>query len=106
MIVQSFSLREAKDLARHGIQALYLVNKKTAIDVDEVADAGIRYLGVPHSYDKGILARAAARGINVRGWTINDPEIAREWSRAGANGIFTDEPLKLRAAFEQAAPPR
>ena len=49
--------------------------------------------------DREFNARAHALGLKVIPWTINDPDAMRAQIAAGADGIITDYPSRLRAVM-------
>ena len=49
--------------------------------------------------DKAFVDRAHALGVRVVPWTINDPDIMRAQIAAGADGIITDYPTRLRTVM-------
>ncbi len=42
-----------------------------------------------------VIAQAAAAGVEVRAWTVNDPIDSKRLVEAGATGIFTDFPERF-----------
>lgn len=48
----------------------------------------------------GVCAAAAAVGVVVNTWTVNDPEEARRLAAAGVHAIITDVPYTIRQALE------
>jgi glycerophosphoryl diester phosphodiesterase len=55
--------------------------------------------------DRAFMDRAHAAGLTVIPWTINDPEAMRAQIAAGADGIITDYPTRLRSVMaEQGLP--
>ncbi|MDY6999612.1 MAG: glycerophosphodiester phosphodiesterase [Actinomycetota bacterium] len=67
------------------------------------ADPGFRLVA-----DEAFVARAHAAGLRVIPWTINDPDTMRAQIAAGADGIITDYPTRLRtvmAEFGMPLPP-
>lgn len=44
------------------------------------------------------IRKAHAAGLKVRVWTVDDPSCARRLMRWGADGIFTNDPKRLRSA--------
>lgn len=49
--------------------------------------------------------RAHALGLKVIPWTINDPDAMRAQIAAGADGIITDYPSRLRAVMRELGMP-
>jgi glycerophosphoryl diester phosphodiesterase len=49
--------------------------------------------------DKAFVDRAHALGVKVIPWTINDPDTMRAQIAAGADGIITDYPTRLRTVM-------
>lgn len=47
------------------------------------------------------LARAHAAGLRVHAWTVDDPRRARVLIRAGVDGLFTNDPARLRRALRR-----
>lgn len=101
IIVQTFRLREAEQLAAAGVHTLYLATAGTSIDVESVARAGIEYIGVNQDADSAIVERAHRAGLRVWVWTVNTNMQATRWSDAGADGLFTDEPVRLSTALKE-----
>jgi glycerophosphoryl diester phosphodiesterase len=67
------------------------------------ADPGFRLVA-----DRDFVARAHDRGLRVIPWTIDDPGAMRAQIEAGADGIITDYPSRLRevmAALGMPLPP-
>ena len=44
------------------------------------------------------IARAHAAGLRVHAWTVDEPRRARQLMRWGVDGIFTNDPARLRQA--------
>jgi glycerophosphoryl diester phosphodiesterase len=57
----------------------------------KAADPGFRLVA-----DRAFVDRAHARGLRVIPWTVNDPGAMRAQIEAGADGIITDYPTRLR----------
>ena len=55
--------------------------------------------------DRGFNDRAHASGLKVVPWTINDPDAMRAQIEAGADGIITDYPSRLRAVMKDLGMP-
>lgn len=53
--------------------------------------------------DAALVAEARAAGARVIAWTVNDVDAARALAAAGVDGLCTDLPGVLRAAFPRAA---
>jgi glycerophosphoryl diester phosphodiesterase len=52
-----------------------------------------------------LIAQAAAAGLSVHPWTVNDPEEIRKFLAAGVASITTDDPeLALALRSEMAVP--
>ena len=51
--------------------------------------------------DKDFIAKAHKAGLTVVPWTINDEDAMREQMKAGADGIITDYPTKLRHLMQK-----
>lgn len=63
----------------------------------DLSDSG--FVSVEHSLVGGeLLASAAARGLEVHAWTVNDPLRARTLAALGVACIMTDDPAALRSA--------
>lgn len=65
-----------------------------------------RALQIPPYSDRGLpvasrrlIYAAHAAGLEVHIWTLNDPVEAHRWLRRGADGIMTDDPLRLAPLF-------
>lgn len=95
--VQTFRLDEAKQLAAAGIRTLYLVDVATKVDTEAVAAAGIRYLGISKNATEALAKRAQASGLQVWVWTVDDRASAQRRRSAGADGLFTDVPKRMRS---------
>jgi glycerophosphoryl diester phosphodiesterase len=61
-----------------------------------VKDPGFRLVA-----DRAFNDRAHALGLKVIPWTINDPDTMRAQIAAGADGIITDYPTRLRAVMAE-----
>lgn len=61
-----------------------------------VKDPGFRLVA-----DRAFNDRAHALGLRVIPWTINDPDTMRAQIAAGADGIITDYPTRLRAVMAE-----
>ncbi|QWW20779.1 hypothetical protein I6B53_03815 [Schaalia sp. 19OD2882] len=59
-------------------------------------DEGFRLIA-----DKKLCERAHAAGMKVVPWTINDPETMAAQIEAGADGIISDHPTRLREVMAQ-----
>ncbi|MEU0498794.1 glycerophosphodiester phosphodiesterase family protein [Mycobacterium sp. NPDC006124] len=57
----------------------------------KAADPGFRLVA-----DRDFVTRAHARGLKVIPWTVDDPGAMRAQIEAGADGIITDYPSRLR----------
>ena len=55
--------------------------------------------------DADFVARAHSAGMTVVPWTINDPGAMRAQIAAGADGIITDYPTRLRAVMAELGMP-
>ena len=55
--------------------------------------------------DRAFVDRAHALGLKVIPWTINDPDTMRAQIAAGADGIITDYPSRLRAVESELGMP-
>jgi glycerophosphoryl diester phosphodiesterase len=64
------------------------------------ADPGFRLVA-----DRAFVDRAHALGLRVIPWTINDPETMRAQIAAGADGIITDYPTRLRTVMAELGMP-
>jgi glycerophosphoryl diester phosphodiesterase len=51
--------------------------------------------------DRAFVDRAHAAGLKVIPWTINDPDAMRAQIAAGADGIITDYPTRLRSMMAE-----
>ena len=51
----------------------------------------------------GLVERAHALALNVNVWTVDDPPMAQQLRQAGVDGVITNEPAALRAAWQQVA---
>lgn len=49
------------------------------------------------------VARAHAAGLRVHAWTVDEPALARRMLAAGVDGLFSNDPARLRPLFKQAA---
>jgi glycerophosphoryl diester phosphodiesterase len=63
-------------------------------------DAGFKLVA-----DRPFVDRAHALGLRVVPWTINDPGAMRAQIEAGADGIITDYPTRLRAVMAERGMP-
>jgi glycerophosphoryl diester phosphodiesterase len=52
-----------------------------------------------HLIDEALVVAAHARGVKVIAWTENDPDRARLLASWGVDGVCTDVPATIRAAF-------
>jgi glycerophosphoryl diester phosphodiesterase len=64
------------------------------------ADPGFRLVA-----DRAFIDRAHALGLKVIPWTINDPGAMRAQIAAGADGIITDYPGRLRTVLAESGMP-
>lgn len=64
------------------------------------ADPGFRLVA-----DRAFIDRAHAHGLKVIPWTINDPGAMRAQIDAGADGIITDYPSRLRTVLAELGMP-
>ena len=64
------------------------------------ADPGFRLVA-----DRAFIDRAHARGLRVIPWTVNDPGAMRAQIEAGADGIITDYPTRLRTVLAELGRP-
>ncbi len=46
-----------------------------------------------------MVSACSHAGVSVHVWTVDDPGRARSLIRAGVSGLFTNDPLRMRAAF-------
>jgi glycerophosphoryl diester phosphodiesterase len=46
-----------------------------------------------------MLQRCCELGLPVHAWTVDDPRQARRLFRTGVNGVFTNDPVKIRSAL-------
>ena len=51
------------------------------------------------------VAQAAAAGVEVRAWTVNDPVDSQRLADAGVAGIFTDFPERFLHTFTTSSQP-
>ena len=100
VVVQSFSGRETRRLASEGLHVLQLVGKCDDLDLQEIVDTGIEYLGVSTKCDVDVVSQAHAKGLSVWVWTINEVEQAQDWVDAGVDGIFSDAPRRLAEGLD------
>jgi glycerophosphoryl diester phosphodiesterase len=49
------------------------------------------------------VADAHAAGLRVHAWTVDDARAARRLIRAGVDGLFTNDPARLRQALRRRA---
>ena len=47
------------------------------------------------------IARAHAAGLRVHAWTVDDPRRARQLIRCGVDGLFTNDPARLRRSVNR-----
>ena len=64
------------------------------------SDQGFRLVA-----DRAFVDRAHARGLRVVPWTINDADAMRAQIAAGADGIITDYPTRLRTVMAELGMP-
>lgn len=55
--------------------------------------------------DRAFVQRAHRLGLKVIPWTINDPEVMNAQIDAGADGIITDYPMRLRGVMRERGMP-
>lgn len=66
-------------------------------------DAG--FVSVEHTaIDAALVKAAAARGIGVHAWTVNDPRRALVLASFGVACVMTDDPAALRAGMAKGRP--
>lgn len=69
--------------------------------VDPYPDGQVPPAGYKLVADKDFITRAHDAGLAVIPWTINDPGVMNAQIEAGADGIITDYPTKLREVMAQ-----
>lgn len=66
------------------------------------ARAGATTLSPEHiMVDEALMAQAAAAGLDVAVWTVNDPDLAARMLDLGAAGIVTDYPDRMRDLWRE-----
>lgn len=91
-IVQSWSLDTSITVVNARLHALQLTQGKQLIAPEKLAAAGIEYVGVPKSVEKGYVESMQRKGIRVWVYTVNTVAEANTQIEKGADGIFTDDP--------------
>jgi glycerophosphoryl diester phosphodiesterase len=54
----------------------------------------------------GEVRAAAAQGLEIRAWTVNDPEEFARLEEAGVSGVFTDFPERFLQSSDPCIAPR
>ena len=100
----SFDLTLVRALARAGLDRVLISRDHPARELR----AALRYgCGAWHpskdSLTRAALAQAHAAGLRVHVWTVDRVREARRLARWGADGIFTNDPARMRRALRGGA---
>lgn len=99
VIIQSFFYEAAVAAAGKNIPTLWLSSDApTNEKFDAAKKAGITYWGYNLDLDAAAVKRAVDAGLKPVAWTVNTVSDARRQFRAGAVGVFTNNPWKLSKA--------
>lgn len=99
VIVQSFFYEAAVAAADKDIPALWLSSDAPSADKFKAAKKdGIVYWGYNDSLPPDVVKRAVHAGLKPVAWTVNTVSDARRQFKAGAVGVFTNNPWKLSKA--------
>ncbi|WP_415459614.1 glycerophosphodiester phosphodiesterase [Bifidobacterium sp.] len=99
-IIESLDFSEIQEAAEDGFRTMYVVHKHQSIDLQAVADAGTEILAVSSFYSTALAGQAQAVGLHLWVWTVDRPFMAVRWAKAGADGLITDYPLRMRRMLE------
>ncbi|NYI66447.1 glycerophosphodiester phosphodiesterase [Spelaeicoccus albus] len=99
VIVQSFYYEAAVAAAAKDIPTLWLSSDAPSDDKFKAAKSdGITYWGYDESLPPDAVKRAVHAGLKPVAWTVNTVGDARRQFKAGAVGVFTNNPWKLSKA--------
>lgn len=98
LLVSSFDPALVAPLPRHGIACALLCRREPDRSLGRAIRVGCRAWH-PHVtlVTPRRIQRAHAAGLAVNVWTVDDPRRARRLARWGVDGIFTNDPARLRS---------
>ncbi len=104
-LLSSFSfeaLREARRAAPH-LPRGWLVSQFGDVDFERMAALEAVSVHTNHTkLDPGYVERIHERGYRVCVYTVNVPQVAREWLDRGVDGLFTDNLREFAKRFPEA----
>lgn len=99
VIVQSFYYEAAVAAAAKNMPAMWLISStQSAKRLSAAASDGIDYLGYKSSLLHDVVKNALKADLKPVAWTVDTVSAARKQFKAGAVGIFTNDPWKLTHA--------
>jgi glycerophosphoryl diester phosphodiesterase len=76
--------------------------RRTIGRLDEIATYAVGIGPARGNVDAALVEAAAARGLDVHPYTVNEPSEMRRLRELGVAGLFTDFPDRLAALLEEA----
>lgn len=96
VVVPSFDFGAAKELAKLGLDTLFLTTTDTPETAAAMAAAGIDFVGPSNKTSESRLRSFQDAGLTVWVWTVNDQEEVQALRTKGlVDGVFTDKPVAL-----------
>lgn len=100
VVVQSLEEGSLRRLARRGLAVAPLDERRPGDRaLDRARNLGAAGITVRHEHvTAALIDGAAARGLAVRAWTVNEAAQAVRLAALGVDGLITDDPGAIRAA--------
>lgn len=92
IIVQSFDLPVAQQMASAGLHTLFLAGSSTTVAVSTLTSSNIDYVGVNGSMSTSYITSLKSAGIRVIGYTFNTVADYDTQMAKGLDGIFSNDP--------------
>jgi len=99
VIVQCFNFETCRTLAAAGIQALFLFGGSTSYTPEEIAAAGINFVGPSSSVTATTVTNMKAAGLTVWVYTVNTPGVWQAQRDKGADGVFSNDPWYVSGRY-------
>jgi len=97
VMISSFDPAVLRLFVGHGVGLALLCARQPQRSLRWAAAIGCEAWHLVHTLARpSAIARAHALGLRVHVWTVDDPRRARQCLRWGADGLFTNDPGRLR----------
>lgn len=97
VLLSSFEVRLLRPLRNLGMPLALITRRSPDRGLRQAIGLGCRAWHPHHTLvTRGRVLRAHAAGLQVHAWTVDAPRRARELAALGVDGVFTNDPARLR----------